>query len=87
MARLPPARPPPPTPRATLERISETTLLHLAKKWIQPQAVVIGHANLPIVTHLFGPITAVIRSRNLRTVTLDDVWYGAPGRDRLVGAL
>jgi peptidoglycan/xylan/chitin deacetylase (PgdA/CDA1 family) len=69
------------------EHISETTLLHLAKKWIQPQAVVIGHANLPIVTHLFGPITDVIRSRSLRTVTLDDAWYGAPGRNRVVGSL
>ena len=64
--------------------ISEKTLLNLARKWLQPQAVVIGHANLPMVTHLYGPIVDIIRSRNLQTVTLDDAWYGARGRNRVV---
>jgi peptidoglycan-N-acetylmuramic acid deacetylase len=65
-------------------QISERTLLHLANRWLLPQAVVIGHANLPMVTHLYGPITDIIRSRSLRTVTLDDAWYGTKGRDRIV---
>lgn len=66
--------------------ISERTLLHLAQRWLQPQAVVIGHANRLMVTHLYGPIVEIIRSRHLQTVTLDDAWYGARGRNRLVPA-
>lgn len=64
--------------------ITEAVLLDLAKKWIQPQAVVIGHANFPTVTHLYGQIVDIIRSRSLQTVTLDDAWYGAAGRNRVV---
>ena len=64
--------------------ITEAVLLDLAKKWIRPQAVVIGHANHSTVTHLYGPIADIIRSRHLQTVTLDDAWYGAKGRNRVV---
>jgi len=64
--------------------ITQTVLLDLAKQWLQPQAVVIGHANHPTVTHLYGPIIDIIRSRHLQTVTLDDAWYGAIGRNRAV---
>jgi peptidoglycan/xylan/chitin deacetylase (PgdA/CDA1 family) len=66
--------------------ITEAVLLALAKQWIQPQAVVIGHANHPTVTHLYGPIVDIIRNRHLQTVTLDDAWYGARGRARFVGS-
>ena len=59
-------------------------MLTLARKWLQPQAVVIGHANLPMVTHVYGPIADIILSRGLQMVTLDDAWYGAKGRNRLV---
>jgi peptidoglycan-N-acetylmuramic acid deacetylase len=65
-------------------RITEATMLRLAKKWIQPQAIVIAHANHPTVTHLYGPLVDIIRSRHLQTVTLDDAWYGAKGRNRTV---
>jgi peptidoglycan/xylan/chitin deacetylase (PgdA/CDA1 family) len=64
--------------------ITQAVLLDLAKQWLRPQAVVIGHANHPTVTHLYGPIIDIIRSRHLQTVTLDDAWYGAKGRDRAV---
>ena len=36
------------------------------------------------VTHLYGPIVDIIRSRHLQTVTLDDAWYGTKGRNRTV---
>jgi peptidoglycan-N-acetylmuramic acid deacetylase len=65
-------------------RISQAVLLDLANTWIQPQAVVLGHANYPTVTRLYGQILDIIRSRNLQTVTLDDAWYGARGRNRAV---
>ena len=64
--------------------ITQPVLLGLARHWILPQAVVIGHANHPTVTHLYGPIVDVIRDRHLQTVTLDDAWYGARGRSRAV---
>jgi peptidoglycan/xylan/chitin deacetylase (PgdA/CDA1 family) len=67
--------------------ITEAVLLDLAKKWLQPQAVVIGHANHSTVTHLYGPIVDIIRSRHLQTVTLDDAWYGAKGRNRVVQSI
>jgi peptidoglycan/xylan/chitin deacetylase (PgdA/CDA1 family) len=64
--------------------ITEAVLLDLARRWIRPQAVLIGHANHPTVTHLYGPIIDIIRDRHLQTVTLDDAWYGAKGRNRVV---
>ena len=64
--------------------ITQAVLLDLAKQWLRPQAVVIGHANYSTVTHLYGPIIDIIRSRHLQTVTLDDAWYGAKGRNRAV---
>jgi peptidoglycan-N-acetylmuramic acid deacetylase len=64
--------------------ITQAVLLDLAKRWVRPQAVVIGHANHPTVTHLYGPIIDIIRTRHLQTVTLDDAWYGAEGRKRVV---
>jgi peptidoglycan/xylan/chitin deacetylase (PgdA/CDA1 family) len=66
--------------------ITQPVLLDLARQWIRPQAVVIGHANHPTVTHLYGPIVDIIRDRQLQTVTLDDAWYGAKGRQRAVRA-
>lgn len=64
--------------------ITQPVLLDLARKWIRPQAVIIGHANHSTVTHLYGPIADIIRSRHLQTVTLDDAWYGPKGRNRVV---
>jgi peptidoglycan/xylan/chitin deacetylase (PgdA/CDA1 family) len=64
--------------------ITQPVLLGLARQWILPQAVVIGHANHSTVTHLYGPIVDILRERHLQTVTLDDAWYGARGRRRTV---
>ena len=40
----------------------------------------IGHANHPPVTHVYGQLVDIIRERNLSMVTLDDVFLrrGAP---------
>jgi hypothetical protein len=32
------------------------------------------HANLPTITHCFGQLLDIIRSRNLQTVTLNDLY-------------
>jgi hypothetical protein len=46
----------------------------MANKYFNPQAIVIGHLNHLPVTHVYGQLVDVIRSRQLRTVTLDDVF-------------
>jgi peptidoglycan/xylan/chitin deacetylase (PgdA/CDA1 family) len=40
----------------------------------QPQQIVLAHANKPTVTHCYGQLVDIIRSRNLQTVTLNDVF-------------
>ena len=52
----------------------ESSLIAAASKSFQPQQIVIGHANLPTVTHCFPQLLDLIHSRNLQTVTLNDVF-------------
>lgn len=63
--------------------LTEDVLLGEANKWLLAQHIVIGHANFPTVTHLYGQIIDLLRERSLLTVTLDDVFFG-PGHDRHV---
>jgi peptidoglycan-N-acetylglucosamine deacetylase len=49
-------------------------IVAMAKQYFHPQAIVIGHLNHPPVTQVYPDLVAVIRERNLRTVTLDDVF-------------
>ena len=53
---------------------NESSLIAAASKSFQPQQIVIGHANLPTVTHCFPQLLDLIHSRNLQTVTLNDVF-------------
>ena len=52
----------------------ESSLIAAASRSFQPQQIVIGHANLPTVTHCFPQLLDLIHSRNLQTVTLNDVF-------------
>jgi peptidoglycan/xylan/chitin deacetylase (PgdA/CDA1 family) len=54
--------------------IGEGDIVKMAHKYFNPQAIVIGHLNHLPVTHVYGQLVDVIRSRNLQTVTLDDVF-------------
>ena len=45
-----------------------------AGKSFQPQQIVITHANLPTITHCYAQLLDIIHSRNLQTVTLNDVF-------------
>ena len=54
--------------------IPEDEIVKMANKYFNPQAIVIGHLNHLPVTHVYDQLVDVIRSRNLRTVTLDDVF-------------
>lgn len=53
--------------------VTEQYLIEMAHKYFNPQAIVIGHANHPAVTHCYNQIVDVIKQRNLSMVTLDDV--------------
>ncbi|WP_345349003.1 polysaccharide deacetylase family protein [Rhodococcus olei] len=57
--------------------ITEDYLLECARKYFTPQALVIGHANHPPVTHVYPQLADVIRQRGLSMVTLDDVFTRA----------
>jgi peptidoglycan/xylan/chitin deacetylase (PgdA/CDA1 family) len=59
-------------------------LLAAAREWLAPQAIIVGHANHPTVTTVYGELLDLIAERELRTVTLADVW-ATPGQ-RLRGA-
>ncbi len=63
--------------------LTEDVLLGEARKWLLAEHIVIGHANFPTVTHLYGQIIDILRERSLTTATLDDVYFG-PGHDRHV---
>jgi hypothetical protein len=53
---------------------NETSLVANAGKSFQPQRIVLIHANLPTVTHCYSQLIDLIQSRNLQTVTLNDVF-------------
>jgi peptidoglycan/xylan/chitin deacetylase (PgdA/CDA1 family) len=56
------------------QRESEAALLANADKVFAPQQIVLTHANLPTITHCYSQLLDLIRSRNLQTVTLNDVF-------------
>lgn len=54
--------------------LSEDQIVRMAYQAFIPQNIVIGHLNHPPVTHVYRQLVDIIRSRRLRTVTLDDVF-------------
>ena len=60
-------------------------LLAAARQWFTAGTIVVGHANHPTVTTVYGDLLAIIAKRGLRTVTLADVW--ATPAQRLRGAV
>jgi peptidoglycan-N-acetylglucosamine deacetylase len=53
---------------------SPTSLVTHAGNSFQPEQIVLIHANLPEVTHCYPQLLDLIQSRNLQTVTLNDVF-------------
>lgn len=58
--------------------ITEEYILKMADQYFTPQSIVIGHLNHKPVTHVYPQLVEIIRDRNLRTVTLNDVFLKAP---------
>jgi peptidoglycan/xylan/chitin deacetylase (PgdA/CDA1 family) len=54
--------------------LSEDQIVKMAYQSFAPQNIVIGHLNHAPVTHVYGQLVDIIRSRRLRTVTLNDVF-------------
>jgi peptidoglycan/xylan/chitin deacetylase (PgdA/CDA1 family) len=52
----------------------EGEIVKMARKYFNPQAIVIGHLNHMPVTQVYQHLVDVIHERRLRTVTLDDVF-------------
>jgi peptidoglycan/xylan/chitin deacetylase (PgdA/CDA1 family) len=65
--------------------LTAAELLAAARQWFTARTIVVGHANHPTVTTLYGDLLALLSERGLRTVTLADVW--ATPAQRLRGAV
>ncbi len=62
--------------------ITPAELLASAQRWFAAQSIVVGHANHPTVTTLYGDLVQLVADRGLRTVTLADVWATPAARLR-----
>ncbi|HUH70968.1 MAG TPA: polysaccharide deacetylase family protein [Mycobacterium sp.] len=58
--------------------ITEDYIVKMADQYFTPQEIVIGHLNHLPVTHVYPQLVEIIRDRNLRTVTLNDVFLKTP---------
>ena len=54
--------------------ITPDVLLQQAQRYLQPGVVMLGHANHPTITSLYGQILELIRSRDLTPATLDEAF-------------
>jgi peptidoglycan/xylan/chitin deacetylase (PgdA/CDA1 family) len=54
--------------------LSEDQIVKMAYQAFSAQNIVIGHLNHTPITHVYGQLVDIIRSRRLRTVTLNDVF-------------
>jgi peptidoglycan/xylan/chitin deacetylase (PgdA/CDA1 family) len=59
--------------------VNQDFIVTMADTHFRPRTIVIGHLNHPPVTHVYGRLIDIIRSRRLRTVTLNDVLVRPPG--------
>ena len=54
--------------------VTEDYIVKMADQYFKPSNIVIGHLNHAPVTHVYDRLVAIIRDRNLRTVTLNDIF-------------
>ena len=66
--------------------LSEDQIVSLASQAFTAQNIVIGHLNHPPITHVYGQLVDIIRSRRLRTVTLNDVFLQSETSHRTAGS-
>ncbi len=61
--------------------VPESEIVRMAEEYFTPQAIVIGHLNHLPVTNVYRELVEIIRARELRTVTLDDVFLRPGGHE------
>jgi peptidoglycan/xylan/chitin deacetylase (PgdA/CDA1 family) len=54
--------------------LTEGDLIAGAARSFQPQQIVLAHADLPPITHCYPQLLDLIHSRNLQSVTLNDIF-------------
>jgi hypothetical protein len=54
--------------------VTEDFIVKMATQYFTPQSIVLGHLNHMPVTRVYDRLAEIIRDRNLRTVTLKDVF-------------
>jgi peptidoglycan-N-acetylglucosamine deacetylase len=54
--------------------VTEDYIVKMADQYFKARNIVIGHLNHAPVTHVYDRLVGIIRDRNLRTVTLNDVF-------------
>jgi peptidoglycan-N-acetylglucosamine deacetylase len=54
--------------------VTEDYIVKMATQYFRPQSIVLGHLNHMPVTRVYDRLAEIIRDRNLRTVTLKDVF-------------
>ena len=54
--------------------LSPDVLLSQARRYLTAGTVMLGHANHPTITGLFGSVLELLRERDLRPVTLDEMF-------------
>lgn len=54
--------------------ITPKAIMDNARLWVQPGRMVIGHANHPSISKCYDDLVLLINQRNLRTVTVADVF-------------
>jgi peptidoglycan-N-acetylglucosamine deacetylase len=54
--------------------IRPRTILALARQYLHPGVVMLGHANYPEVTGIFRQLAEIVAARSLRPVTLDEMF-------------
>lgn len=54
--------------------VAEDYIVKMATKYFAAQMMVIGHLNHLPVTHVYGQLVDLLKERNLRTATLDDIF-------------
>lgn len=55
--------------------VTDDYIVQMARQYFTGQSIVLGHLNHLPVTHVYGQLCDLIRARNLRTVTLNDVFF------------
>ena len=54
--------------------VTEDYIVKMATQYFRPQSIVLGHLNHMPVTRVYDRLAEIVRDRNLRTVTLRDVF-------------